>query len=69
MTYNNYSVSVILGEQFNLEMIVTQRSKEATKTPEGLTVSLPVAISETQNNTEVIGSMDRRVELKKTVTR
>ena len=38
MTNNNYSISGLLGEQFNLVIIVPKRAKEETKTPEGLPV-------------------------------
>ena len=48
-------------------MVITQRSKEAPKTPEELPDSLPVAVKETQNNTEEIVSRDSTVELKKVV--
>ena len=61
MIKNNFLTSGLLGYQLNLEMIVTQRDKEALKKSSGLTVSLPVAIPETQNNTEFRGSMDSRV--------
>ena len=44
MTEENFLVSGILGEQFKLDMMVPQRTKEATKKPEGLTVSLAVTI-------------------------
>ena len=44
MTENNELVSGILGEQFMMEMMVTQISKEAPKTPEGLPVSMLVSI-------------------------
>ena len=43
MTEKNDLVSVLLGEKFRPEMMVTQRSKETTKTSEVLPVSLPVA--------------------------
>ena len=57
MTKKNDLVSAILGDKFNLEMMVSQRAKESPKTPEGITVSLLVAILETQNNTEGRGSI------------
>ena len=47
--------------------MVPQGDKEETKTSEGITFSLTVVIPETQNNTEVRGSMYFRLELKKTV--
>ena len=67
MTKNNALISGILGEQFNLEIMVPQREKEATKTPEGITVSFPLAIQETQDNMKDKGISDITVELKKTV--
>ena len=60
MNYNNALISVILGEQFKLDMMVPQKSK-VTKTSEIIPVLLQVAIPETQNYTEVRGSMDSRV--------
>ena len=51
-----------------MEAMVPQRDKEAPKTPEGLPVSLPVAILETQNNMEYRGIMDSMEELKKAIT-
>ena len=67
MPYNNTLVSRILVEQFKLEIMVQQRSKESPKISVLLPVSLSVAIPETQNNTEDIGRMYIIVELKKTV--
>ena len=67
ITKNNASFGRILGEQFKLDMMDPQRIKEAPKTPEGIPVSLLVAIPETQNNKEVRGNMGSMVELKKTV--
>ena len=67
MTNNNSLVIGLLGEQFNLEIMVPQRFKEPPKTPKGLLVLLPVSILETKNNTEDRGSMDSTVGLKKTV--
>ena len=58
MIKNNTLSSGILGEQFNLEMMVVQRAKESPKTLEGIPFLLPFEIPETQNNTEVGGSMD-----------
>ena len=52
MTNNNALVSVILADQFNLDMMVPQRTKQAPKASEGIPVSLPVTILETQNNTK-----------------
>ena len=65
MTNNNTLISGIFGDQFNLDMMVPQRSNEAPKTSEGLPVLFPVTIPETQNNMEVKGSMDSTVELNK----
>ena len=67
MTENNALVSGLLGEQFRLEMMVTQRSKETPKTSEGLPVSLPVSIQGKQENTKDRRSRNIRVEMKKTV--
>ena len=64
ITYNNDLISGILGYQFKMEMMVTQRAKETPKTPEGLPVSSPV---ETQNNTKDRCSRNITVELKRTV--
>ena len=50
MTENNALVSGLLGEQFSLETMVTQRAKETPKTLEVLPVSFPVAIQATQYN-------------------
>ena len=68
MTKNNALVDGLLGEQFRMEMIVPQRSKEAPKTSEGLPVSFPVSIQVKQENMEYRGSRNIRVELKRTVT-
>ena len=67
MTENNGLVGGLLGEQFKMNMMVTQIPKEEPKTSEGIQVSLPVEIPETHNNTEDKGSMDSMVEPKKTV--
>ena len=67
ITENNASVSELLWEQFKMEVMVPQSSKEAPSTSEILSVSLPVAIPETLNNTEVGGIMDSTVELKNAV--
>ena len=48
-------------------MIVTQISKEAPKTSEGLLVSLPVSIQGKQDNMKERGSRNSTVESKKTV--
>ena len=53
MTMNNALISGLQEDQFKLEMMVTQRAKEAPKTSKGLPVSLLVAIPETKKNTEV----------------
>ena len=68
MTKNNALVSGLLGEQFRLDMMVQQRSKEASKTSEGLPVSLLLSIKGKQENTKDRSSRNRRVELKKTIT-
>ena len=44
VTNKNALVSGLLGEQFRIETMVSQISKEATKKSEGLPVSLPVSI-------------------------
>ena len=67
MTNNNTLISGIFGDQFNLDIMVPQRSNEAPKTSEGLPVLFPVIIPETQNNMEVKVSMDSTVELNKMV--
>ena len=67
MTNNNTLISGIFGDQYKLDMMVPQISKEAPKTSEGLPVLFPVTIPETQNNMEVKGSMDSTVELNKMV--
>ena len=67
-TNNNDLISGLMGEKFNLEMMVPQRANEVPKKPEGLPVSLPVAMQENQNNTKDIFIMDSTVELKKTIT-
>ena len=67
MTKNNALVSALLGEQFRLEMMVPQRSKESPKTSEGLPVSLPFSIQGKQDNKKDRSSRNSRTELKKTV--
>ena len=67
MTNNNALVIGLLGEQFNMEVMAPQRSKESPRTPKELSVLLQVSIIEKQNNMEDRGSMDRMVELKKTI--
>ena len=67
MTDNNTLISGIFGDQFNLNMMVPQISKEAPKTSEVLPFLFPVAIPETQNNMEVKGIMYGTVELNKIV--
>ena len=64
---NNTLISEILGDQFKMEIMVTQRSKEAPKTSEGIPVSFPVTIQETQNNMNYRVSMDSTMKLKKTL--
>ena len=63
---NNALVIGFLGEQFSMGIMVPQRAKESTKTPEGLSVSFPVSVQGKQDNMK-----DRRinsmVEMKKTV--
>ena len=44
MTKNNTLVSDLLVDQFKLETMVTQISKKAPKTSDGLIFSLPVTI-------------------------
>ena len=66
MTENNALVSGLLGEHFNLDMIVPQISKEAPTTSEGLPVSLPVSIQGLEENMKDRSSRNSRVELKKT---
>ena len=65
MTKKKSIFSGLPGYQSKLDMMGTKISREAPKTSEGLPVSLPVAIPETKNNTEKIGSMENMVELKK----
>ena len=67
MAENNVLVSGLLGEQFRMEMMVPQRSKEAPKTSEGLPVSLSFSIQGKQENMKYRRSRNSRVELKKTV--
>ena len=67
MTENNALVSVLLVEQLKMEMMVPQRSKEATNASEVIPVLLPVAFPETQNHTEDRDIMDSTVELERTV--
>ena len=67
MTKNNVLISVLLGEQFKMYIMVPQRFKETTKTPEELLVSLIVAIQETKDNIKDRGSRDSTAELKNTV--
>ena len=67
MTDNNSLFGGILGEQFSLEVVVPQRSKEAPKISEGLPVPFPVEIQEKQDNTKDRVSRNITVELKKTV--
>ena len=61
MTKNNALFSGILGEQFKMEMMVSQRSKEAPKKSEGLPVSLIISIQVKQDNMEDIGIRSSRV--------
>ena len=67
MTKNNDLVSGLLGYQFKLKMMVSQRSKEEPKTSEILPVSLPVSILETKDIKEDRGIMDITVVLEKTI--
>ena len=67
MTKNNSLVSGLLGDQFKLDIMVTQRAKESTKTSEGPTVSLSVLIEVKQDNTKEICSRNSIVELNKAV--
>ena len=67
MTDNNALVSGLLGEQFRMEMMVTQRSKESPKTLEGLQFLLSVSIQGKQENTKDRSSRNSRVELKRMV--
>ena len=68
MTDNYALVNGLLGEQFRLEMMVPQISKEAPKTSEELIVSLKLSIQVKQENMKDRSSSDIRVEMKKTVT-
>ena len=61
MTESNDLVSVLLGELFRLGMMVPQKDKEATKTSEGLPVSLSVKIQEKQDNMKDRGSSNNMV--------
>ena len=63
----NALVCGLLGEKFRLNMMVTQKSKEAPKTTEGPTVSLPVSIQGKQYNTKERGSRNSRVELNRAI--
>ena len=68
MTQNNTLVSGILGYQFKLKKMVPKSDKQAPKTSEGVPVSLPATIPETQNNTEDRGSIYNMGELNKKLT-
>ena len=67
MTKKKALFSGLLIEQFRMEIIFPQRSKEAPKTPEGLPLSLPVSIQGKQANMKDRGRRNSRVELRKTV--
>ena len=67
MTNNNAFVSGLLGEQFRLEVMVPQRTKEAPKTSEGLLVSFQFSIQGRKENMKDISSRNIRVELTKTL--
>ena len=67
ITKNNALVSGILGEQFQMEMMFPQRSKEETKTSLVLPFSLSVLIQIKQDNMKDIGSRNNRVETKKKI--
>ena len=67
MNKNNALISGLLGEQFRLEIMVPKRAKEATKTSEGLPVSLPLSIQGKQDNIKDRSSINRRMELRKVV--
>ena len=67
ITEHNAAVSGLLGEKFRMEMMVTQRDKEAPKRSEELQVSSPVSIQGNQDNTKDRVSRNSTVELKKTV--
>ena len=66
MTDNNAFVSGLLGEQFRLEMMVSQRSKEAPKILYKLPFLLPVSTQGGKYKMEGRGSRNSTVELKKT---
>ena len=44
ITNGNALVIGLIGEQFNTDIMAPQRSKEYTRTPEGIPVSFPSAI-------------------------
>ena len=67
ITNDNALVSGLLIDYFKLEIIVPKRDKESPKSSEGLPLSLPITITDTQNNTEDKGNMDSTMELKMTV--
>ena len=41
LTDDNTLVIGLMGEKFNMEMLVTQRANEAPKTSEGMSIQLP----------------------------
>ena len=50
LSYNNFLIIGLLGEYFKLEMMVPQRSKNATKASNGIMVSLPVYITKSMKD-------------------
>ena len=67
MTYINALISGLLVEQFNMEIMVPQRAKEAPKTSEGFPVSLPVTTQEIKDDMKDRHSKDSKVKLEKTL--
>ena len=62
MTKKNALVIVLSGNQFRLEMMVPKRSKELSKTSEGIIVTLLVSIQGKQENTKNRGSRNSTME-------
>ena len=66
ITKNKNLISELPRYKFNMDTMVTQRSKEAPKTSERIPVSLPVIIPKTQNNTEKRDIIESTAEVKRT---
>ena len=67
MIRKNKLVSGTLGEQFKMEMMISQITIEAPKISDEMPISLPVSILEVLNNKDKKGRMDRNMKLKKMV--